>query len=418
MTATGDCIWNVTNPNSWITITANASGSGNATVSFSVATNTMAYARTATLTIGGVPFTVAQGPQYAAGDMRGKSVVMNVQTGSGSLASTGKYLVVTSPGLTNLLQIVPISGPTAPTNGPYTFSRGSATTAYLACNGITTTLSFSSPAAGTFTATKPDGSRQTGTFTMAARSADFNGDGRYDLTWQSTGTRALTSWLMSGTNYSRSISLRGGIAAPSGWVAFGAADFDRDGQSDLVFQTSTGAMSAWLMKGTNWVKDVLFHEGASAGLGWKAVSTADFSGNGDGRLALWTFTGTNYASTIVLRNGQSAGTGWRAFAAADFNFDRQTDILFQQDSGAIALWLMNGPNVVTSGGFFGTPILGSGWRVAGAGDFNEDGRMDIFFQNTDGRMMVWLMNGRSYVGTVLLRNGLSQSYGQRCVAPK
>src|SRR5215208_2377798 len=49
---------------------------------------------------------------------------------------TGKYLVVTSHGITNALQIVPLAGITTVTNGTYTFARGSATRAFYVFNPI------------------------------------------------------------------------------------------------------------------------------------------------------------------------------------------------------------------------------------------------------------------------------------------
>ncbi len=58
-TQTG-CAWSVTNPASWVTITAGSSGSGNGTVSYTVAVNNSASPRFVNLTIGGQTFTINQ----------------------------------------------------------------------------------------------------------------------------------------------------------------------------------------------------------------------------------------------------------------------------------------------------------------------------------------------------------------------
>ena len=58
--ALGGCAWTATSPDPWVTITSGATGSGNGTVGYSVAVNTATSPRTATLTIGGQPFTITQ----------------------------------------------------------------------------------------------------------------------------------------------------------------------------------------------------------------------------------------------------------------------------------------------------------------------------------------------------------------------
>src|SRR5262249_52970963 len=62
------------------------------------------------------------------------------------------------------------------------------------------------------------------------------------------------------------------------------------------------------------------------------------------------------------------------------------DILWQNDNGALALWHMNGETV---SGIHALPDPGPSWHVVGDNDFNGDGADDIFFQNDNGALAIW-----------------------------
>src|SRR5262249_19860333 len=59
VTSPAGCSWSATSNDGWLTITAGSSGTGNGTTTYSVAANT-GIARTGTMTIAGVTFTVNQ----------------------------------------------------------------------------------------------------------------------------------------------------------------------------------------------------------------------------------------------------------------------------------------------------------------------------------------------------------------------
>jgi hypothetical protein len=60
---------------------------------------------------------------------------------------------------------------------------------------------------------------------------------------------------------------------------------------------------------------------------------------------------------------------------------------------------MNGANVI-GGGIIGNP--GPDWRICGTGDYNGDGRSDILWQNSTGDVAVWEMNGTTVISAVIL----------------
>jgi hypothetical protein len=97
--------------------------------------------------------------------------------------------------------------------------------------------------------------------------------------------------------------------------------------------------------------------------------------------------GTNITSGAAL---PTLGPSWHYVASADFNGDGKADILWQNDNGATAVWLMNGTSV-SAGAIL--PNTGTSWHVVSVQDFNGDGKADIFWENDAGSTAVWLMNG-------------------------
>jgi hypothetical protein len=79
----------------------------------------------------------------------------------------------------------------------------------------------------------------------------------------------------------------------------------------------------------------------------------------------------------------------------DFNGDNRADLLMQYSDSRIAIWLMDGPSML-SGGLVGTP--GASWHAKASADFSGDGKADILMQNDDGRIAVWKVDGSSFTG--------------------
>ena len=66
---------------------------------------------------------------------------------------------------------------------------------------------------------------------------DFNGDGNSDILWQSTdGTPAI--WLMDGRNPSSAGAVGSSNPGPS-WQIKATGDFNGDGRSDILWQRTT-----------------------------------------------------------------------------------------------------------------------------------------------------------------------------------
>jgi hypothetical protein len=220
-------------------------------------------------------------------------------------------------------------------------------------------------------------------------SGDFNSDGKSDILWQSTdGTPMI--WTMNGPSVTSQITL----ADPgSAWHAVGTGDFNGDNKSDILFQNSDGTPLIWLMNNTSVASTATLSD---PGASWRLVGTGDFNNDGnsdlvfqnsDGTPMIWTMNGTSVTSQTTLSD---PGSAWRLVGTGDFNIDGYSDLLFQNNDGTPQIWTMNGTSVASTA-TLANP--GAAFRALGTGDYNGDGKADILFQSTsDGTPLIWTMN--------------------------
>ena len=74
-------------------------------------------------------------------------------------------------------------------------------------------------------------------------------------------------------------------------------------------------------------------------------------------------------------------------------------IWFQQNTGQVSLWSMNGTTITSSGQIPGNP--GPAWAAQGTGNFFGDGDNTILWQNTDGTVALWHLDnadGTKFIG--------------------
>ena len=218
-----------------------------------------------------------------------------------------------------------------------------------------------------------------------------------NILWQNASGQAAI-WEMNGTNVTDA-SLVGPVPGP-GWKVVGTGDFNDDGQSDILWQNTSGQAAIWEMNGTNVTDASLV--GPNPGPNWKVVGTGDFNGDGhsdilwqntSGQVAIWEMDGTNPIAGGSQWVGANPGPDWKAVGTGDFNGDGKSDILFQNTGGQVAIWEMDGTNPIAGGSQWVGANPGPDWKAVGTGDFNGDGKSDILFQNTDGQVAIWEMDG-------------------------
>jgi hypothetical protein len=142
-------------------------------------------------------------------------------------------------------------------------------------------------------------------------------------------------------------------------------DFNDNGVSDILWRNDNGSVVAWDMNRNGSI-------GGSAELkfggiavrpdaGWSIAGLSDFNGDGradvlwrnsGGPLALWTVNGNTITDSASVKDGAGnlvqPDASWSVAGVGDFNFDARTDILWRNDNGALAEWMMNGNRIVAT----------------------------------------------------------------------
>jgi len=181
-------------------------------------------------------------------------------------------------------------------------------------------------------------------------------------------------------------------------------DFNGDRAQDIVLQDVNGFLGAWFMSGDDMMQSTFFTPNNVGDAGWKVVGCGDFTGDGkpdllfqhtDGSLAVWALNGVVLTGSAFTNPSNTGRPDWKAAAVGDFNKDGKVDILFQNDDGSLAIWYMDGVNLTSVANLVPNKV-GKGWTAFGVGDFNGDGNLDIVFQADDGTLGVWyLMNSNN-----------------------
>ena len=250
---------------------------------------------------------------------------------------------------------------------------------------------------------------------------DWDRDGNQDIITRQDSTGDL--WLYPGQ------SVRGysGIARVkigngwSGYTFFGATDWDRDGNQDIIARNDNSG-DLMLFPGQS-VRGYSSAAAVRIGNGWAGYTpfgTGDWDGDGNqdiiarndqsGAVVLFpgqSVRGYSGASAVTLFTAKNSVT---PFGLTDWDRNGRQDLIVRNnDSGDLMIY----PGSGVRGAVSITPVkIGNGWTgytLFGAKDYDRDGSQDIVARNDQsGDMMLFLgqsVLGYSYAGTVKIGNG-------------
>jgi hypothetical protein len=233
--------------------------------------------------------------------------------------------------------------------------------------------------------------------------ADFNGDGDDDILFRNLTDGFVGFWYLNGA------VIFDGFGLPDPGPAFsivGAGYFDDDLFADVLWVDDVGNMTIWFMAD----KAIGSSSGlGSAGAGLDPVGIGDIDNNGNSDII---FQDASSVATWLFDNGSflagaSIGTipaVWAVVGMGDIDLDDKADILFRNTTdGFVGFWTLDGSQVgmgaiIKDGA--GVPDPGVDWTMKGFGDTNKDGSADVVWVNAadNGSITAWQLAPNLTIG--------------------
>jgi hypothetical protein len=191
--------------------------------------------------------------------------------------------------------------------------------------------------------------------------SDFDGDGNTDILFWTPGTGLLTIWHMSGVEILSKVE----CDTPVLGTPVAVFDYNRDGAPDILFQSGSEVVVAILAAEQVVDKVPVQISGTSLVGGWAVTGAADFDRDGDEDLVLYLKpvdpgVGPMPAAKVAVALLQdSMGTiapiadntdlNQSIRAVSDYDLDGDPDVIWENPvTGQMAVWDMNGVVVLSS----------------------------------------------------------------------
>jgi hypothetical protein len=238
---------------------------------------------------------------------------------------------------------------------------------------------------------------------------DVNGDGWTDLLWHHTGIGRVAAWLMDGATQIQA-ALLNPDTVPTSWRLGAFQDFNADGKKDILWHDqTTGALTVWYMDG-NTRTSTATPSPAMVHPSWRLAAAADFNRDGQidllwhhssGQIGIWMMNGITQVGIVPMSPNWVQPT-WSVAGTGDFNADGMPDLVWRHKNGNIGVWLMAeeryiGPVAIVPN------FIAPDWRLAAVTDLNGDGKPDfVWHHQTLGNLGVWYLDGVTRIGVAAL----------------
>ncbi|MCU0294123.1 MAG: FG-GAP-like repeat-containing protein, partial [Thermoanaerobaculaceae bacterium] len=236
---------------------------------------------------------------------------------------------------------------------------------------------------------------------------DFNGDGESDILWHHQGDGSLYTWWLQGTVTTAGSYLTPPAFSDTKWQIRGVADFNKDGKQDILWHHQvTGDLYVWYLNGTVVIDGSYLTPQSFSDTKWQIRGVADFDRDGNQDI-LWHHQGTGDLYVwrlgglkgVVVQGGsylnpsRFADTLWQIRAVVDMTKDGKPDLLWHhQGNGDLYLWAMDGYAVKWGSYLTPSRFADTRWQIRRVADFNGDGQLDLLWHHqTNGQLYVWML---------------------------
>lgn len=213
-----------------------------------------------------------------------------------------------------------------------------------------------------------------------------NEDGMPDVIWQHDDGRVAVWWMNFTTRLFGSVLSSTWPPPSSDWRLRAVADLNSDGMQDFIWQhRTTGEIRGWILFSASRMFEATFTPSHVPDTNWQIVGAADFNRDGqvdllwqnqaNGLIAVWTLewpalpnppTHWKQVRGLLLNPGQVSDTNWKIRGVMDVDRDGQPDLIWQnQANGLISTWLMDGINLRDGILFSPGQVADTNWVIVG-----------------------------------------------------
>jgi len=220
-------------------------------------------------------------------------------------------------------------------------------------------------------------------------------------------TNTFVFWHLNGTNVVDSAAIPDHPALDPAWQFVAFADANGDGQGDAIYQNTNGQIAAWFTTNSAFSRFGILKRKLKL---WRALGASDglskrraeiLLHRPDGRFALLKFKKGKSTGAGIFSRKVTVDPTWKFIGLNDFDGNKSSDVLWQDESGQLVLWLLRGTRLLSPVSLNADQAPGPDWRAVALGDINGDQHKDIF-QNQNGNVAAWLMNGTNVLSAVEL----------------
>jgi hypothetical protein len=258
---------------------------------------------------------------------------------------------------------------------------------------------------------------------MVSGSADFNGDGNFDLLWWNRNSGVLLSWYLNenGTYIGEGRLASGAPLESQGWQPITASASGVDGESSIFWQNrSSGETLFWQMDKlsqianvflpttpSGWfVEDAIFVEPSQIFEGGGLYVLRNYSNGADrGKIQLRGLDEQGQVSGAAISLPTLTDLAWRIADVDDYNGDEYVDLLWRNyQTGDVGIWLFKN-EAYTDYQWLPLPrVADVNWELVDAAPLvGSGGNSDFLWRNAaTGQTVIWQMDGATKLGDLAI----------------